>query len=98
MILLRKATLLQRDTEVNFAANSVFAKKGDSAKEYDFAWDGDFAPEGDFATKDNLAKVSLPIKATLPGSAVGLGIFHHRTLVSVRIDKQRISCHGTPLH
>ncbi len=94
----RKATLLQKDTEVNFAANSVFAKKGDSVKEYDFAWDGDFALEGDFATKGDLAKASLPRKATLPRSAVGLGIFHHRTPVSVRIDEQRISCHGTPLH
>ncbi len=94
----RKATLPQRDTEVNFAANSVFAKRGDSAKEYDFAWDGDFAPEGDFATKDDLAEVSLLRKATLQRSAIGLGIFHHRTPVSVRIDEQRISCHGTPLH
>ncbi len=94
----RKATLPQRDTEVDFAANSIFAKKGDSAKEYDFAWDGDFAPEGDFATKGDLAEASLPRKATLPQSAIGLGIFHHRTLVSVRIDEQMISCHGTPLH
>jgi hypothetical protein len=48
--------LPQRDTEVNFAANSVFAEKDNSAKEYDFAWDGDFAPEGNFATKGNLAE------------------------------------------
>ncbi len=75
----RKATLPQRDTEVNFAVNSVFTKKGDSAKEYDFAWDGNFTLEGDFATKGDLAKVSLPRKATLPRSAVGLGIFHNRT-------------------
>jgi hypothetical protein len=97
-MLLRKATLPQRDTEVNFAANSVFAKKGDSTKEYDFAWDGNFAPEGDFATKGDLAEASLPRKATLPQSAIGLRIFHHWTPVSVRIDEQRISCHGTPLH
>ena len=84
--------------KVNFSANSVFAKKGDSANEYDFAWNSDFTPEGDFATKGDLAKASLPRKATLPRSAVGLGIFHHRTPVSVRIDEQRISCHGTPLH
>jgi hypothetical protein len=29
--------LPQRDTEVNFAENSVFAEDGDSSKEYDFA-------------------------------------------------------------